>query len=281
MSKFDNMYLDLCKKIMDNGVIGHNRTGTDTKKITHEVMQFNLEEEFPILTCKSVAFKSAALEMLWFYQAQSNDVRWLQDRGVKIWNEWQIDENGYYNGKYFGKEYAYTIGTAYGWIVKKYGLTQNLIEMIKNNPDDRRMIMSLWQNEYLPTAALPSCVWNTQWDVTEGKLNCIVTQRSCDVALGLPFNISQYALLVNLIAKCTDLKPGKMTWIINNAHIYVDQFDGINKQLERKNECLEAPKLWINPDIKDFFKFDNSKELKDIKLIDYKNLGKISMPVSV
>lgn len=281
MSKFDNMYLNLCKKIMDKGVLCHNRTGTDTKKLAHEIMQFDLQEEFPILTCKSVSFKSATLEMLWFYQAQSNDVRWLQDRGVKIWNEWQIDENGYYMGKFFGKEHAYTIGTAYGWIVKKYELTQNLIKMIKENPDDRRMIMSLWQNEYLSTAALPSCVWNSQWDVTEGYLNCIVTQRSCDVALGLPFNISQYALLVNLIAHVTGLKPGKMTWVINNAHIYVDQFDGINKQLERVDECLEAPKLWINPDVKNFFEFDNSRELKDIKLIDYKNLGKVSMPVSV
>lgn len=281
MSKFDNEYLDLCERIMENGIIGHNRTGTDTKKLTHEIMQFNLEEEFPILTSKFVAFKSAVLEMLWFYQAQSNDVRWLQDRGVKIWNEWEIGEDGYYNGKYFGKEYAHTIGTAYGWIVKEYKLTQNLIEMIKTNPDDRRMIMSLWQNKHIETASLPSCVWNTQWDVTDGKLNCIVNQRSCDVALGLPFNVSQYAVLVHLIASVTNLKPGKLTWVINNAHIYVDQFDGIREQLKRRNECLEAPKLWINPEIKDFFKFDNSKELQDIKLIDYNHLGKISMPVSV
>ncbi len=281
MSKFDNMYLELCEKIMDKGVICHNRTGTDTKKLTHEIMQFDLGEEFPILTTKFVAFKSAVLEMLWFYQAQSNDVRWLQDRGVKIWNEWEIGEDGYYKGKYFGTEFAHTIGTAYGWIVKEYKLTQNLIEMIKANPDDRRMIMSLWQNKHLETASLPSCVWNSQWDITDGKLNCLVNQRSCDVALGLPFNISQYAILVHLIANVTNLKPGKLTWVINNAHLYVDQFDGIREQLKRKNECLEAPKLWINPDIKDFFEFDNSKELNDIKLIDYKHLGKISMPVSV
>ncbi|MNV36851.1 Thymidylate synthase 1 [compost metagenome] len=141
--------------------------------------------------------------------------------------------------------------------------------------------MSLWQDEYIPTAALPSCVWNTQWSVVNGYLNCIVNQRSCDVPLGLPFNISQYATLVHLLAQVTDLKPGKMTWVINDCHIYENQIDGINEQLSRYDKELPAPKLWINPDIKDFFGFDNSKELKDIKLINYTHNGKISMPVSV
>lgn len=281
MSKFDQSYLDLCQQIMNEGVLCKNRTGIDTKKVTHQILKFDLNDEFPILTSKAVAFKSAVLEMLWIYQAQSNDVRWLQQRGVKIWNEWQIDLNGYYQGKYFGTEYAYTIGTAYGYIVKRYHLVDNLINTIKQNPNDRRMIMSLWQNEFLETATLPSCVWNSQWDVTEGMLNCMVTQRSCDVALGLPFNVSQYAVLVHLIANVTNLKPGKLTWVINNAHIYVNQFDGINEQIKRRNECFDAPKLWINKEIKDFYKFDNSKDLKDIRLIGYNHLAKISMPVSV
>ncbi|MCL2860644.1 MAG: thymidylate synthase [Oscillospiraceae bacterium] len=285
MSKFDDAYLDLCERIINNGTLCPNRTGTDSKKLTHEVLRFDLEQEFPILTSKSVGFKSSVLEMLWIYQVQSNDVRWLQDRGISIWDEWEADENGNYKSgnteKNLGKEFAHTIGTAYGWIVKKYKLTQNLINMIKNNPTDRRMIMSLWQDEYMPTAVLPSCVWNTQWDVTDDKLNCIVTQRSCDVPLGLPYNVSQYATLVHLIAHVTGLKAGKMTFVINNAHIYSNQFDGIREQISRKDQCLAAPKLWINPEIKDFFEFDNSKELKDIKLIDYQHLGKISMPVSV
>ncbi|MEG2348175.1 MAG: thymidylate synthase [Clostridia bacterium] len=281
MSKFDNQYLELCEKIMNEGVLCHNRTGIDTRSVVHQVLHFDLQEEFPILTCKKVAFKSAVLEMLWFYQEQSNDVRWLQERGVKIWNEWQIDENGFYQGKDFGIENSYTIGTAYGWIVKHFKLVQDLIEKIKNNPDDRRMIMSLWQNEYIATAALPSCVWNTQWRVLDGKLNCLVTQRSCDVALGLPFNVTQYAVLVHLIAHVTGLEVGQMTWIINDAHVYVNQFDGINIQIARKSQCLLAPKLWINPEIKDFFEFDNSKELKDIKLVGYENLGKIKMEVAI
>lgn len=281
MSKWDREYLNLCKDILDNGYYSINRTGINTYKLPHKILQFNLEEEFPILTTKFVAFKSATLEMLWFYQAQSNDVRWLQDRNVKIWNEWEIDENGFYQGKFFGKEYAHTIGTAYGYIVKKYKLIDNLMKNLKENPNDRRMIMSLWQNSELKTASLPSCVWNTQWDVTDGKLNCMVTQRSCDVGLGLPFNVTQYAVLVHLIAQVTGLKPGIMTWCINNAHIYENQIDGIKTQLSRLNEAYDAPKLYINPDIKDFYKFDNSKELKDIKLINYKYHEKIKMEVAV
>ena len=231
--------------------------------------------------------------MLWIYQAQSNDVRWLQERGIKIWNEWKIDEDGVYriydkdgkvlSEKNFGKEYAHTIGTAYGYIVKKYQMVQNLINTIKNNPNDRRMNMSLWQNEFLNTAVLPSCVWDSMWDVTNGKLNAIVTQRSCDVALGLPFNVTQYATLVYMLAHVTNLEPGKLYYIIKDAHLYVNQLEGIHEQIKRYEELgdLEAPQLWLNPEIKDFFQFDNSKELKDIKVLNYKNHGKIKMPVSV
>jgi len=268
MSKFDSLYIDLCDRILKTGTRVKNRTGIDTIKIPFATMEFDLGKEFPILTSKYVAFKSAVLEMLWFYQVQSNDVRWLQERGVKIWNEWEMPDH--------------TIGTAYGWIVNKFKLTQNLIETLKTNPTDRRMIMSLWQNEFLKTASLPSCVFCSQWDVTADKLNVIVTQRSCDVALGLPFNITQYAVLTNMLAQVTGLKVGKMLWVIKDAHIYVNQIDGINEQLRifKEKGAPAAPKLWINPDIKDFFKFDNSKELNDIKLIDYQYNAKISMPVA-
>lgn len=281
MSKFDDTYLDLCEKILQHGVYTENRTGIPTYQTNHEILTFDLQEEFPILTTKFVAFKHAILELLWIYQEQSNDVNWLNERGVTIWDEWRIGEDGTYMGKDFGKEFAGTIGTAYGWIVKKYGLTQNLIQTIKEDPTSRRMLMSLWQNEYLSTAALPSCVWNSQWSVLDGKLNCMVTQRSCDVALGLPFNISQYATLVHLIAQVTGLKPGKMTWVINNCHIYENQIEGIKKQLANRENAKPAPKLWINPEITDFFAFDSSKELKDIKLMGYEHCGKIPMPVAV
>lgn len=306
MTKFDELYIDLCERILESGervqnnpkvakMKLKNNAGTNfpnhlaqtlnpitTIRLPHQILKFDLAEEFPILTTKQVAFKTAVIESLWIYQEQSNDVRWLQERGVKIWNEWEIGEDGMYMGKDFGKEHAHTIGTAYGWIVKRYGLIQGLIETIKNDPNNRRMIMSLWQNEWLPTAALPSCVWNSQWSVTNGRLNIMVTVRSNDVPLGMPFNVSQYAVLCCLIAHVCGLKPGQMTYVINDAHIYENQIDGIKEQIRRSKEMEvpPAPKLWINPEVKDFFKFDNSKELKDIKLIDYKHLGKISMPVS-
>ena len=298
MSKFDKDYLTLCEKILNEGIEVENRTGVNTVKIPGYFFEFDLEKEFPILTTKQVFFKNAITEMLWIYQEQSNDVRWLQERNNHIWDEWEIAEDGKWkatqnvleNGhlvkkevvREFDKKYAHTIGTAYGWIVKRYHLIDELIDKIKNNPSDRRMIMSLWQNEFLNTAVLPSCVWSSEWDVTDGKINLFVHQRSCDVPLGLPFNITQYAVLLSLIASVTGLKPGKMYWSIKDAHIYVNQVDGIKEQIRRGKELedLPAPTLWINPEIKDFYKFDNSRELKDIKIVNYKHHGKIEFKIT-
>ncbi len=299
MSKWDKDYLELCKRILTEGVRVENRTGIDTIKVPSHHFHFDLGEEFPILTTKQLFIRQAVLEMLWFYQAQSNDVRWLQERDVRIWDEWEIDEDGFWtatqmvpdeNGrlvkkeirKEFGKEWAHTIGTAYGWIVKKFGLTQKLIDTIKNNPRDRRMIMSLLQNDYLDTAVLPSCVWSSEWDVTDGRLNAWVHQRSCDVPLGLPFNVTQYSVLLMMLCHVTGLKPGTLDWSIKDAHIYVNQIDGIKEQLSRYEEkgSYPAPKLWLNPEVKDFFEFDNSRDIKDIKLIDYQHMGKISFPIA-
>ena len=298
MSKFDKEYLKLCEEILNCGVLVKNRTGIDSIKIPSYSFHFDLCDEFPMLTTKQVFYKNAITEMLWIYQAQSNDVRWLQERGNHIWDEWEIDSFGNWNAtqnvlengvlvkkdvsKHFGEEWAHTIGTAYGWIVNRYKLIDGLIDKIKNNPTDRRMIMSLWQNEFLETAVLPSCVWSSEWDVTDGRLNAYVHQRSSDVALGLPFNVTQYATLVCILAKCTGLKPGRLDWSIKDAHIYVNQIDGIKKQIERGKELedLPAPELWLNPEINDFYEFDNSKELKDIKFLNYKHHGKISFPIA-
>ena len=299
MSKFDKEYLKLCKKILTDGIEVENRTGTNSIKIPSYNFHFDLSEEFPMLTTKQVFYKNAITEMLWIYQAQSNDVRWLQERNNHIWDEWEIDEDGLWkatqnvldeNGnlvkkdivKDFGKDWAHTIGTAYGWIVNRYGHIDNLINKIKNNPTDRRMIMSLWQDEFLDTAVLPSCVWCSEWDVTDGKVNMMVHQRSCDVPLGLPFNVTQYAVLLSMIAQCTNLKPGSIDWSIKDAHIYVNQVEGIKKQIERGDtlEDLPAPELWLNPEIKDFYEFDNSRELKDIMVRKYNHYGKISFPIS-
>lgn len=299
MAKWDEMYLALCNRILNEGTRVHNRTGVDSIKVPQAYFHFDLQREFPILTTKQLFIRQAVLEMLWFYQAQSNDVRWLQERNVHIWDEWEIDENGFWNAeqmvpdengklvkkqinKYFGVEWAHTIGTAYGWIVKKFGLTDELIYKLKHNPEDRRMIMSLWQNDYLNSAVLPSCVWSTEWDVTGQNLNLWVHQRSCDVPLGLPFNVTQYAVLLSMIAQVTGYKPGTIDWSIKDAHIYVNQVEPIEEQIRRfdENGSLPAPKLWLNPEVTDFYGFDSSKDCKDVKLVGYEHMGKLVFPIA-
>lgn len=297
MSKWDVEYIKLCKKILDDGIEKENRTGVNTIAIPSYHLQFDLSEEYPVLTTKQLFFRQAILEMLWIYQAQSNDVRWLRERDVNIWNEWEIDEDGIWraeqmvpdeNGnlvktqveKNFGPEWAHTIGTAYGWIVNKYKLIDNLLDKLENNPNDRRMIMSLWQDEYVKTAVLPSCVWSSEWDVTDGKLNAWVHQRSCDVPLGVPFNVTQYATLQCLLAHVTGLEPGTLDWSMKDAHIYVNQINGIEEQIRRFDTQgdLPAPELWINPEVDDFYKIDNSRDLKDIKIKKYEHMGPIKFP---
>ncbi len=299
MAKWDKEYLKLCKKILTEGVEVENRTGVNSIKIPAYYFHFDFAEEFPVLTTKQLFFRQAILEMLWIYQEASNDVRWLQTRNVHIWDEWEINENGQWEAvqlvpdakgnlkeekivKNFPKEYAHTIGTAYGYIVNKFKLTEKLIDSLKNNPDDRRRVISLWQDDYLDTAVLPSCVWSSEWDVTDGKLNAWVHQRSCDVPLGLPFNVTQYAVLLSLIAQVCDLEPGTIDWSIKDAHIYVNQVDGIKEQIERFEtlEDIKPPKLWVNPNIRDFYKFDNSKDCKDIKVLQYKHHGPIKFKIA-
>ena len=299
ISNWDKEYIKLCKKILSEGVEVSNRTGINSIKIPSYHFHLNLGEEFPILTTKQLFIRQAVLEMLWIYQAKSNDVRWLKERNVHIWDEWEIYEDGKWMAvqnvrnsdgkmvfknieKNFGKEFAHTIGTAYGYIVNKFNLTDNLIDKIKNYPEDRRMVMSLWQDDYLKTAVLPSCVWSSEWDVTDGKLNAWVHQRSSDVPLGLPFNVTQYAVLLNMLAKTCNLMPGTLDWSIKDAHIYVNQVDGIKEQIRRMDELgdFDAPTLWLNPDVKNFFDYDNSKDLNDVKVLNYKHHGKIKFPIA-
>lgn len=299
MSNWDKEYLNLCRKILKEGIEVQNRTGINSIKVPSYHFHFDLEKEFPILTTKQLFLRQAVLEMLWIYQAKSNDVRWLKDRDVHIWDEWEIGEDGIWRAtqnvlgkdgklnqkevaKDFGKKWAHTIGTAYGYIVNKFGLTDELIDKIKNNPEDRRMVMSLWQNDYLDTAVLPSCVWASEWDVTDGKLNAWVHQRSCDVPLGLPFNVTQYAVLLNMLAKTCNLKLGTLDWSIKDAHIYVNQIDGIKEQIRRMDELgdYNAPELWLNPGVNDFFDYDNLRDCNDVKVLNYKHHGKIKFPIS-
>lgn len=252
----------------------------------------------------------------------------LDENGKVIMAKSKIEGKTIKSAKYYGKEYAYTIGTAYGFITNRYQHARNLINTIKNNSTDRRMVKSLWQDEFLRTAVLPSCVWSTEWDVTDGTLNLFVHQRSCDVPLGLPFNITQYSCFLAMIAQVTSLKVGKLYYSIKDAHIYVNQIDGVKEQIRREdrynelsllsreellkmkkeleeklaiiedkksNEYKEVdtedrivdlilepthPTLELNKDISDFFAFDNSKELKDVKVKSYKHMGKITFPIA-
>ncbi|MCL2587414.1 MAG: thymidylate synthase [Firmicutes bacterium] len=271
MANFDKQYADLCEKIIEYGVRYKNYTGVDALKIFGPVLRFDLEKEFPLSTIKSIDWKNAILEMLWVYQAQSNDVRWLQERGIHSWDKWAASADGDFVipgkvSKLLGKEFAHTVGTAYGWIIKKYRHTQRLIETLEKDPLSRQMLMSLWQDDYLKSATREVRVCNILWNVTGGRLNSIVTLRSSDISW-LPFTVAQFATLSAMIAHVTGCRPGQMIVVISDAHVYVDQVDGIKKMIASYKEKgpTPAPKLWLNPDIKDFFAFDNSKELKDIK----------------
>lgn len=280
------MYLALCQKIMNQGVKTEGRNGI-TYRIAGNHWIFDLEKEFPILTVKKVAFKTAVLEILWIYQQKSNDVRWLQERGIRIWDKFEISEDGYYynpdNGdvKFYGKEFAHTIGTSYGFIIANGGekgaedQMDAAIHKIIHNPADRRNIVTMWQPPFFSKAVLPPCVYKVQFLIMDGKLNSFVEQRSCDTFIGVPFNITQYAALTCMLAHTTGLKPGEMHYNMVDVHIYEEHLDQVNEMLERRNLALPAPKLWLNPEINDFYKFDNSKELKDIKLMDYQHLGAI------
>lgn len=285
MTQIDKQYIDLATRILKDGIFADTRNGP-VKKLFGQTLRFNIGEEFPILTSKFVPFKHGVLEMLWMYQEQSSDARWLEERGIKLWKEWTADENGNYelgNKKLsLGIDLAHTIGTAYGWIVKKYEFIDKLLFTLKNNPNDRYMVYSLWQDEHLATSTHPPCIWALQFCVTGKKLNLTVTVRSNDVFLGMPIDIASHAALLSMIAHVSGYQAGEILWVINDAHIYEKHFDSIQQQIDKYNEvgCPPAPKLWINPKVKDFFKFDNTRELSDIRLENYEYNMRITAPVS-
>lgn len=253
MNSYNEQYYKIAKNILENGYYDNNRTGIPTYKLPHQIMQFNLEKEFPILEYKKVAFKTSVKELLWIYQKQSNDVTELQKENVQIWNEW-VDENN-------------TIGRGYGYQIAKFKQIDKLIETLKTNPQDRRMILSMWNIEDLPYMTLQPCCFMTLWDVTDGRLNCMLIQRSADLCLGVPFNTTQYAVLVHLIAQATNLKPGLFTHVMNNCHIYENQIDGIKEQL-RRFELSKIVESHIKSNTLDYYKKQCSKdELKEIDLI--------------
>lgn len=263
MSAADTQYLNIIENILTRGYHANNRTGIATYKLPHQIMQFDLAQEFPILTTKFVAFKTAVKELLWIWQLQSNDVKELQAMGVHVWDEWMRDDG--------------TIGKAYGYQIGKYKQLDTLLQQLREDPQSRRMIVSLWNVEDLPDMALQPCAYQTLWDVTEGRLNCMLIQRSGDMGLGVPFNTAQYAALVHMIAHVTGLTPGLFTHVINNAHIYDNHVEALKTQLQRREQAKPAPQIVIEPGVKDFYDYKPD----DVRLEGYEHLGKLAMEVAV
>lgn len=239
-------YLDLLRHIMDDGTDRGDRTGTGTRSVFGHQMRFNLDDGFPLLTTKKLHLRSIIYELLWFLRGDTN-VRYLQENGVRIWNEW-ADCNG-------------DLGPVYGhqwrsWPDGKGGTIDQIsqvVEQIRNNPESRRLIVSAWNVAEVADMALPPCHLLFQFYVTGDRLSLQLYQRSADTFLGVPFNIASYALLLMMVAQVTGLKPGEFIHTIGDAHIYSNHFDQVREQLSRAPRQL--PEMVLNPDVKDIFGF--------------------------
>lgn len=261
-------YLDLLRHVIDHGKPHEDRTGTGTKSVFGYQMRFNLEEGFPVVTTKKLHLKSIIHELLWFLAGDTN-VKYLQDNGVRIWNEW-ADENGNL-GHIYGYQWR-SWPTPEGNSVDQ--ITQ-LINDIKTNPTSRRLIVSAWNVGELDKMNLPPCHLLFQFYVNEGRLSCQLYQRSADIFLGVPFNIASYALLTMMVAQVTGLKPGDFVHTFGDAHIYNNHFDQVNLQISRTPFPL--PQMKINPDVKSIFDF----KYDDFELVNYQSHPHIKGEVSV
>lgn len=261
-------YLNLLDKIMTEGVVKTDRTGTGTRSIFGHQMRFNLEEGFPLLTTKKLHLKSIIYELLWFLRGDTN-VKWLQEHGVKIWNEW-ADENGEL-GPVYGHQWRSWPDYAGGTIDQ----IDNVVKQIKNNPDSRRMIVSAWNVAEVEQMALPPCHTLFQFYVAEGRLSLHLYQRSADSFLGLPFNIASYALLLQMVAQVTGLQPGDFIHTTGDTHIYLNHLEQVRLQLSRQPRPL--PVMKINPDIKELNQFS----YEDFELVGYNPWPHIAGKISV
>jgi thymidylate synthase len=261
-------YLDLMKHVLENGTRKEDRTGTGTFSIFGHQMRFDLAEGFPLLTTKKLHVKSIIYELLWFLRGDTN-IRYLQEHGVNIWNEW-ADDNG-------------ELGPVYGaqWRSWKSfdGRTvdqiSQVIDQIKTNPNSRRLIVNAWNVAEIPKMALPPCHLLFQFYVADGKLSCQLYQRSADIFLGLPFNIASYSLLTMMIAQVCDLQPGEFVLTLGDAHLYFNHLEQTRLQLTR--EPLKLPQLRINPSVKSILEFDYD----DFELLGYESHPHIKAEVAV
>jgi thymidylate synthase len=261
-------YHDLLQHILDNGTKKSDRTGTGTISVFGYQMRFDLRDGFPLLTTKKLHTKSIIYELLWFLQGDTN-IKYLQDNGVRIWNEW-ADEHGDL-GPIYGKQWV-------SW-EKRDGSTVNqiaeAIRQIKETPDSRRIIVNAWNVADLPAMRLSPCHALFQFYVADGRLSCQLYQRSADVFLGVPFNIASYALLMQMMAQVCDLEPGEFVHTFGDVHLYLNHIEQAELQLTREPRPL--PRMEINPSVKDIFNF----KYEDFTLLDYNPHPHIKAEVAV
>jgi thymidylate synthase len=260
-------YLDLLQHIIDYGQEKSDRTGTGTLSVFGYQMRFDLAAGFPCLTTKKLHLRSIIHELLWFLKGQTN-IRYLQENGVTIWDEW-ADEAGELGPVYGSQWRHWTAGD------KRVDQIQNAVDLIQNNPDSRRIIVSAWKVDEIEQMALPPCHCLFQFYVADGRLSCQLYQRSCDVFLGIPFNIASYSLLTLMMAQVTGLKPGEFVHTLGDAHLYTNHLDQTKEQLTRNPRPL--PEMKINPEIKSIFAF----KFEDFSLENYNPHPTIKAPIAV
>lgn len=261
-------YLQLLRRIKDEGVKKEDRTGTGTISVFGHQMRFDLEKGFPMVTTKKIHLKSIIHELLWFLKGDTN-VKYLQENGVRIWNEW-ADENGD-----LGHIYGYQWRSWQGYNGETIDQIAEAIHTIKTNPDSRRIIVNAWNVGDLNNMNLPPCHMFFQFYVANGRLSLQMYQRSADSFLGVPFNIASYALLLLMVAQVTGLKPGELIHTLGDAHIYLNHLEQVDLQLSRTPKPL--PQMKLNPDVKDIFDF----KYEDFELLNYDAWPHIAGQVSV
>ena len=258
-------YLDLLRDVLENGVDKLDRTGVGTRSVFGRQMRFDLNKGFPLMTTKNMHLKSIIHELLWFIKGDTN-IKYLQDNGVRIWNEW-ADENGDL-GPIYGSQWR-------NWNNDGIDQLANVIETLKHNPNDRRMIVSAWNVSKIPDMKLPPCHMLFQFYVANNKLSCMLYQRSCDMFLGVPFNIASYALLTMMIAQVCGLELGEFVHTLADTHIYHNHFEQVREQLSR--EPLPLPTMKLNPEVKNI----NDFTYDDFTLENYQSYDKITAKVAV
>ncbi|TWG49633.1 thymidylate synthase [Aminobacter sp. J44] len=261
-------YLDLLQHVLDNGVDRGDRTGTGTRGVFGYQMRFDLSEGLPVLTTKKLHLRSIIHELLWFLAGDTN-IRYLNDNGVTIWDEW-ADENGDL-GPVYGSQWR-SWPTPDGGSIDQIA---NVVEQIRTNPNSRRLVVTAWNPAEVDNMALPPCHCLFQFHVANGKLSCQLYQRSADIFLGVPFNIASYALLTMMVAQVTGLKAGEFIHTLGDAHLYSNHFDQAREQLTRTPKPL--PDMRINPEVTDLFAF----KFSDFTLENYVADPSIKAPIAV